>query len=72
MLTRIRRTPYQSLLAVATTTLSLFVATIYFLSALSAQQMLLSLESRPQAIAFIKDQTGVEEVEKLKSEILKK
>jgi cell division transport system permease protein len=72
MFTRIRRTPYQSLLAVATTTLSLFVATIYFLSALSAQQMLLSLESRPQAIAFIKDQTGVEEVEKLKSEIFQK
>lgn len=69
VLSRIRRTPYQSLLAIATVTLSLFVATVYSLSALSAQQMLTALESRPQAIAFIKDEAKTEEIEKLKADI---
>lgn len=66
---RIRRSPYQSILAIGIMLISFFVATVYFLSALTAQRILVSLEGRPQAIAFIKDEAKPEEIEALKTKV---
>ncbi len=66
---RLRRSPYQSLAAILMMAIAFFVSTVYFLSALSAQRMLTTLEGRPQAIAFFKDEAKPEEVSSLTKEI---
>lgn len=68
----IRRSPYQSLIAVSIMLIAFFVATIYFLSTLTAQRLLGELEGRPQAIAFFKDEAKIEDVEALKMAISQK
>ncbi|MEK7565894.1 MAG: permease-like cell division protein FtsX [Patescibacteria group bacterium] len=68
----IRRSPYQSLIAVSIMLIAFFVATVYFLSTLTDHRLLGELESRPQAIAFFKDEAKIEDVDTLKKTISEK
>ncbi|KKU57009.1 hypothetical protein A3H89_00725 [Candidatus Amesbacteria bacterium RIFCSPLOWO2_02_FULL_48_11] len=52
--TRLRRTPYQTLVSLMVVTLTLFSATIFFLDAAAAHKILRYFESRPQVNAFFK------------------
>ncbi len=49
---RMRRTPYQSLLALTVTVLAFFVAIVFFLDAAAAHKILRYFETRPQVNAF--------------------
>ncbi len=51
---RMRRTPYQTLLALLVTTLAFFVAIVFFLDAAAAHKILRYFETRPQVNAFYK------------------
>lgn len=67
----IRRSPYQALAAVGIMTLTLFVSSIFFLTAAGSAAILSYFESKPQITAFFTDEKKVEEIanleEKLKS-----
>src|SRR3989344_2843543 len=49
---RMRRTPYQTLVALVVTTLAFFVAIVFFLDAAAAHKILRYFETRPQVNAF--------------------
>jgi cell division transport system permease protein len=51
-LTNLRRSPYQSLLAIMVMTITFFVANTFGLTLLGANQVLKFFETRPQVIAF--------------------
>lgn len=53
----IRRTPYQALAAVMVMFVTFLTLLLFILLALGSQQILQYYESKPQAIAFFKDQT---------------
>ena len=53
---RIRRAPYQTLAAVAIMTMTLFIASIFFLVAAGSQAVLKYFETRPQVNAFFKQE----------------
>ncbi len=72
MFKNIRRSPYQSLIAVTIIFITFFVATVYLLSTLTAQRLLGELEGRPQAIAFFKDEVKSEDIFNLKTAISEK
>jgi len=59
-LTSLRRSPYQSILAVSVMTILFFVANIFALSLLGAEQILRFFETRPQVIAFFLPQVADE------------
>lgn len=67
----IRRSPYQALAAVGIMTLTLFVSSIFFLTAAGSAAILSYFESKPQITAFFTDEKSKEEIanleEKLKS-----
>lgn len=67
----IRRSPYQVLAAVGIMTLTLFVSSIFFLTAAGSAAILSYFESKPQITAFFTDEKSKEEIanleEKLKS-----
>lgn len=51
---RMRRSPYQTLVAIVVTTLAFFVAIVFFLDAAAAHKILRYFETRPQVNAFYK------------------
>ena len=57
-LTSLRRSPYQSILAVSVMTILFFVANIFALSLFGAEQILRFFETRPQVIAFFLPQVA--------------
>lgn len=59
-LTSLRRSPYQSILAVSVMTILFFVANLFALSLLGAEQILRFFETRPQVIAFFLPQVADE------------
>lgn len=58
----IRRTPYQALAACMVMFLTFLVLTIFSLLAIGSQQILKYYESKPQAIAFFKDNTSTQDI----------
>ena len=50
-----RRSPYQAIAAVVTMSLLFFVASLHFLTALGAQEILVYFEKRPQITVFFSD-----------------
>ncbi|MDO8514895.1 MAG: permease-like cell division protein FtsX, partial [bacterium] len=69
LFTSLRRSPYQTVAAVVIIYISFFVATVYLLSAMTAQRVLTELSSRPQVIVFLKDDAKTEDVDGLKKSI---
>lgn len=65
----LRRSPYQTLAAVAIMTLTLFVASIFLLLAFGSQKILNYFEAKPQITAFFKDEVKIEEIEGLKQKL---
>lgn len=53
-LSRIRRSPYQTLAAISIMTMTLFLASVFFLVAAGSQAILHYFETRPQVNAFFK------------------
>lgn len=68
-LKRIRRSPYQSISALAMTTVTFFIVSIFALVVLGAHGMLAFFESRPQVTAFFKDEATSDQVDALKKQI---
>jgi len=66
----LRRTPYQTLAAVAVMTLNLFVASVFVTTAFSLEQILRFFETRPQVTAYFKPETENSQVENLKEKLL--
>lgn len=66
---QIRRAPYQALAAVLIMTLTFFVATVLGILAYTSQATLKYFETRPQIIAFLKNEAQPEQVAALQKEI---
>jgi cell division transport system permease protein len=71
-LVAIRRSPYQSVLAMTVITVTFFVGYIFSLFVLGTDTILKFFETRPQVIAFFEIQTTTEEVEKAAKTMLEK
>lgn len=65
----LRRTPYQSLAAVAITTVTFFVLCIVSLFVIGTEALLGYFESRPQVTAFFKDSSTLADVDTLKASV---
>ena len=65
----IRRSPYQSFLAIVMTTITFFMISVFALIVLGATQLLNYFESRPQVTAFFKDEATSQDVDSLKSRL---
>jgi len=65
----IRRSPYQSLAVVFNVSLSLFLICVFFLIGAGSQAILNFFESKPQVIAYLKDEAKPQEIELLKSKM---
>lgn len=61
----ISRSPYQSFAAILVISLSLFLISVFFLLGAGSQVLLQYFESRPQLIAYLKDEAKPQEVELL-------
>lgn len=68
-LRQIRRTPYQAISAIMVLTVTFFVGTIFALVAIGSQAILKHFETRPQVIAYLKDEVSVEKLNPLKNEL---
>ncbi len=68
-LTNIRRSPIQSLTAVAIVTVTMFVAYTFSLLALGTQEILQYFETRPQVIGFFELDTPLNDIQLLKTEM---
>lgn len=65
----IRRAPFQAMAAISVLSLTFFVMTLLAVMSYSTHQILRYFETRPQVIAFLKDEAGGEEVGKLKASL---
>lgn len=65
----IRRAPFQALAAVFVLTLTFFVGTILAVLVYSSSKVLTYFETRPQVIAFLKDEVTAEEVSTLQNKL---
>jgi len=63
----LRRAPYQALTASMVMFLTFFCLSVFLLLALGSQQILRFYESKPQAIAFFKDQTTTQDVDAIRN-----
>lgn len=63
----IRRTPYQAMVASMIMFLTFLVLSLFLVLAYSSQRILQYYESKPQAIAFFKDNTNPEDVAAIKN-----
>ncbi|MBI2596163.1 ABC transporter permease [Candidatus Daviesbacteria bacterium] len=63
----IRRTPYQALAATMVMFLTFLTLLVFLLLALGSQEILKYYESKPQAIAFFKDNTTAEDVKAIEN-----
>ncbi|MGB9637258.1 MAG: cell division protein FtsX [Microgenomates group bacterium] len=57
------RSPYQSMAAILVVSLSLFLISVFFLLGVGSQTVLQYFESRPQLIAYLKDEARPQDVE---------
>lgn len=64
------RSPYQSLAVVLNVSLALFLVCIFFLIGAGSKAVLSFFESRPQAIAYLKDGIKSQDVDLLKAKVL--
>jgi len=64
-LKNIRRSPYQALAAIIVTSLTLFIIAAFALVSLASQTILNHFETRPQIIAYLKDDHTSEQVNEL-------
>jgi cell division transport system permease protein len=64
-LKNIRRSPYQALSAIFVLSLNLYVIAIFILVSLVAQFILTHFETRPQVIAYLKDDAPTNEINEL-------
>lgn len=65
----IRRAPFQTLSAVGVLTLTFFVSSVFVLVALASQQILRHFETRPQVIAYLKDDASSTQIDDLKKKL---
>jgi cell division transport system permease protein len=65
----IKRSPFQALAAISVLTLTFFVATVICLLVYSSNRLLSYFETRPQIIAFLKDEASAENVAALESKL---
>jgi len=65
----ISRSPYQSIAAVLVVSLSLFLICVFFLLGAGSKVVLQYFESRPQLIAYLKDEAKPQEVELIRARI---
>jgi len=68
-LDHLRRTPYQSLSAVAMTTVTFFIISLFALVVMGGQRLLAYFESRPQVTAYFKDSATRDDATKLEETI---
>lgn len=68
-LKNIRRSPYQALAAVSMTGLTVFIVSIFALVTLASQLILTSFETKPQVIAYLKDDHQIEQVNQLINDV---
>lgn len=68
-LKNIRRTPYQALSATFVLTVTFFVTAIFAMVALGAQITLRHFETRPQVIAYLKDDTTQPDIQPLTTQL---
>lgn len=61
----IRRSPYQAMAAIGIMILTLFLSSVFFLTATSSAAILSSFESKPQIIAFFTEEKNDLEIKKL-------
>ncbi|MGD8744411.1 MAG: permease-like cell division protein FtsX [Candidatus Woesebacteria bacterium] len=66
----IRRAPFQALAAVVVLSITFFVATILSFLVYSSNNLIRYFETRPQVIAFIKDDADTEEVQVLQNRLI--
>lgn len=64
-LKNIRRSPYQALAAIVVTSLTLFVIAIFAIVSLASESILSDFETKPQIIAYLKDDHTREQVNQL-------
>jgi cell division transport system permease protein len=64
-LRNIRRSPYQAISAILVLSLNLFVIAIFLLVSFAAQIILTHFETRPQVIAYLKDNVSSNEINEL-------
>lgn len=65
----VRRAPFQALAAVFVLTLTFFVGTILAILVYSSSKVLTYFETRPQVIAFLKDEVTAEEISTLQNKL---
>lgn len=63
---QIRRTPYQAIAAILVLTVTFFIGSIFALIALGSQAVLNHFETRPQVIAYLKDDVTQDQTTSLK------
>ena len=68
-LKNIRRSPYQALAAVSMTGLTVFIVSLFALVSLASHLVLRSFETKPQVIAYLKDDHTVDSVNGLIKEV---
>lgn len=61
----IRRAPFQAMAAISVLTITFFVSTLIALAVYSSSQILHYFETRPQVIAFLKEDSSQEQVDEL-------
>ena len=66
----IRRSPFQALAAIFVLALTFFVSTIIAVLVYSSDQVLNYFETRPQVIAFLKDEAQAEEISALQNKLI--
>lgn len=65
----LRRSPYQAIAASLVLTITFFLISVFLLVTAGSAKIIHFFETRPQVIAFLKDETSQEEVSKLKRQI---
>jgi cell division transport system permease protein len=68
-LANIRRSPFQGIAAISVLTVTFFVMTILTTLTYSTDKILTHFETRPQVIAFIKEDVGVSEIAALQTKL---
>jgi cell division transport system permease protein len=67
----IRRSPFQALAAIFVLTLTFFITTMLSVLVYSSNRVLTYFETRPQVIAFIKDETSEEQIKELQTQLVR-
>ncbi len=65
----LRRSPYQSLAAVMVMATSLFIASVFIIAAFLSQRVLYFFETRPQVIAYLKDEATPDQIQVLQEKL---